>query len=195
MTTRSLAHRAWTAGSLRGAPAGVVAVLGLIGLLLRSSILTLPSETRVLALAMLFVAIAFVALRAPVPASTARTRPAVVLAVGAGAVLITTAAVAPVAPAPLGPWALPLALLAAVAEEALFRRALYGWLEPIGPAVAVAATAAAFALLHLPLYGTSALPVDLGAGLLLSWQRWASGTWTVPAATHGLANVLAVSLR
>ena len=49
--------------------------------------------------------------------------------------------------------------------------------------------------MHVPLYGVAAFPVDLGAGLLLSWQRWASGTWTVPAATHTAANVLAVMLR
>jgi hypothetical protein len=47
----------------------------------------------------------------------------------------------------------------------------------------------------VPLYGVAALPVDLGAGLLLSWQRWAAGTWTVPAATHAAANLLAVVLR
>jgi hypothetical protein len=45
---------------------------------------------------------------------------------------------------------------------------------------------------HLPAYGVAALPVDLGAGLLFSWQRWASGTWTVPAATHAFANALVV---
>ena len=93
------------------------------------------------------------------------------------------------------PSALPLALFAAVAEEALFRRAAYGWLARSGPAVAVAGSALLFAAVHLPLYGVAAFPVDLGAGLLLSWQRWASGTWTVPAATHAAANVLAVMLR
>jgi hypothetical protein len=36
------------------------------------------------------------------------------------------------------------------------------------------------------------VPVDLGAGLVFGWQRWASGTWTVPAATHAADNVLAV---
>ena len=95
-------------------------------------------------------------------------------------------------------WALgllPLAVLAAVAEEALFRRAAYGWLERYGPAVAIIGSALLFAAVHLPLYGAAALPVDVGAGLLLSWQRWASGTWTVPAGTHAAANVLAVVLR
>ena len=57
---------------------------------------------------------------------------------------------------------------------------------------AVVGSAAAFGLIHLPLYGWAAFPVDLGAGLLLSWQRWASGTWAVPAATHAAANLLAV---
>jgi hypothetical protein len=32
----------------------------------------------------------------------------------------------------------------------------------------------------------------VGAGLLFGWQRWASGTWTVPAATHAVANALVV---
>jgi membrane protease YdiL (CAAX protease family) len=49
-----------------------------------------------------------------------------------------------------------------------------------------------FAAVHVPLYGWAALPVDLGAGLLLGWQRHASGTWLVPAATHAVANLLVV---
>jgi len=101
----------------------------------------------------------------------------------------------PFAAAPLGAWALPLAILAAVAEEALFRRAAYGWLARSGALIAVVGSALLFAAIHLPLYGAVAFPVDLGAGLLLSWQRWASGTWTVPAATHAAANLLAVMLR
>ena len=112
----------------------------------------------------------------------------------AGVGLAVLAAGRPVA-APLGSTALPLAILAAVAEEALFRRAAYGWLERSGPVIAVLGSALLFALVHVPLYGVAAFPVDLGAGLLLSWQRWASGTWTVPAATHTAANVLAVMLR
>jgi len=96
---------------------------------------------------------------------------------------------------PLGASAIPLALFAAVAEEALFRRAAYGWLAPSGPAVAVIGTALLFAIVHVPLYGPAAFPVDLGAGLLFSWQRWASGTWAVPAVTHAAANLLAVALR
>ena len=34
--------------------------------------------------------------------------------------------------------------------------------------------------------------VDLGAGLVFGWQRWASGDWRVAAATHALANLAAL---
>jgi membrane protease YdiL (CAAX protease family) len=95
-------------------------------------------------------------------------------------------------PIPWSPWAPVLGVCAAVAEEALFRRLAYGRLLRFGAPVAIVGSAVAFALLHVPLYGVAVLPIDLGAGLLLSWQRWASGTWTVPAATHAAANLLAV---
>jgi membrane protease YdiL (CAAX protease family) len=82
--------------------------------------------------------------------------------------------------------------LAAVSEEAFFRRFLYGRFVTLGAIPAVAGSAVLFALVHLPAYGLAALPVDLAAGFLLSWQRWASGDWTVPAATHVVANLMAV---
>ena len=65
---------------------------------------------------------------------------------------------------------------------------------PAGDAApaAIAISGVVFALVHLPAYGTAAIPVDLGAGLLFGWQRWASGTWATPAITHGAANLLAV---
>jgi membrane protease YdiL (CAAX protease family) len=86
-----------------------------------------------------------------------------------------------------------LAVVAAVAEEALFRRLLYDRLLRFGIVAAVAGSAVVFALVHLPAYGVAAMPVDLGAALLLSWQRYASGRWTVPAVTHAVANLLAVT--
>jgi membrane protease YdiL (CAAX protease family) len=82
--------------------------------------------------------------------------------------------------------------LAAVAEEAFFRRFLYGLLASKGDAVAVAGTAIAFAAVHITVYGVWVLPIDLAAGAVLSWQRWATGSWAVPAITHVLANVLVV---
>jgi membrane protease YdiL (CAAX protease family) len=99
----------------------------------------------------------------------------------------------PVADRRVGGVAVGLALLAAVAEEALFRRVLYDRLLRFGAVVAVLGSAALFALVHLPAYGLAAMPVDVGAALLLGWQRYASGRWTVPAVTHAVANLLAVT--
>jgi membrane protease YdiL (CAAX protease family) len=110
-----------------------------------------------------------------------------VAVVGAGVVA------GPVADRRVGGVAVGLALLAAVAEEALFRRVLYDRLLRFGVVVAVAGSAGVFALVHLPAYGLAAMPVDLGAALLLGWQRYASGRWTVPAVTHAVANLLAVT--
>lgn len=118
-----------------------------------------------------------------------------VLATGAGAVALAAVASTlpgPALPIPGGPVVLALVAGAGVAEEAFFRRLLYGRLLRWGTAAAVVGSAVAFGLLHLPLHGTAALPIDVGAGLFLSWQRWASGTWAVPAATHALANLVVV---
>jgi hypothetical protein len=80
--------------------------------------------------------------------------------------------------------------LAAVAEEAFFRRLVYGALLAAGPAAAVAGSALVFGLVHVTTYGFWVLPLDLAAGALLGWQRAVSGRWTVPALTHVLANAL-----
>jgi membrane protease YdiL (CAAX protease family) len=80
--------------------------------------------------------------------------------------------------------------IAAVAEEALFRRLVYGRLVRFGAAAAVAGSAVLFAAVHVPAYGVAVFPLDLAAGLVLGWQRWASGTWTAPALTHVTANLL-----
>jgi membrane protease YdiL (CAAX protease family) len=82
--------------------------------------------------------------------------------------------------------------LAAIAEEAFFRRLLYGALERHGAALAIGGSTVLFALVHVTVYGWWVLAIDVAAGLVLSWQRWATGSWTVPAATHVVANVLVV---
>ena len=81
-------------------------------------------------------------------------------------------------------------IAAAVGEEVVFRRGLYGAVERWGPLVAVVVSALAFGLVHVPMYGWTVVPVDVGAGLLFGWQRWASGSWTSAAAAHAAANVL-----
>jgi membrane protease YdiL (CAAX protease family) len=116
-----------------------------------------------------------------------------VLAIGVLAVVGAAVVGGPVAERRVGMAAVLLAVVAAVSEEALFRGVLYGRLERFGPMVAVVGSAVVFALVHLPGYGVAAMPVDLGAALLLSWQRYACGRWTVPAVTHVVANLLAVT--
>jgi membrane protease YdiL (CAAX protease family) len=117
----------------------------------------------------------------------------VVLGIGLAGVAGAVVVGGPVADRRVGVVAGGLALVAAVAEEALFRRVLYDRLLRFGVVGAVAGSAVVFALVHLPAYGVAAMPVDLGAALLLSWQRYASGRWTVPAVTHAVANLLAVT--
>jgi membrane protease YdiL (CAAX protease family) len=115
------------------------------------------------------------------------------LGLGLAGVAGAVVAGGPVADRRVGVVAGGLALVAAVAEEALFRRVLYDRLLRFGVVAAVAGSAMVFVLVHLPAYGVAAMPVDLGAALLLSWQRYASGRWTVPAVTHAVANLLAVT--
>jgi membrane protease YdiL (CAAX protease family) len=186
------------AGERRGvtdlATLGLVTT-GLALLLARIWLPALGSAGRLAALTATMVAILAGSLLVPVAGGRVILRPSLVLAIGLAAIVVALAAGGRPVPAPDAVWSLPLSLLAAVAEEALFRRFAYGALERRGPAIAVGVTALAFALIHVPLYGWAVFPVDLGAGLLLSWQRWASGTWTVPAATHAASNVVMTVLR
>lgn len=95
-------------------------------------------------------------------------------------------------PAPATAFVVGLNTLAAVAEEAFFRRLAYGALLAGGPVAAVVGSAVLFAAVHVTVYGFWVLPLDLAAGLLFGWQRQATGSWAVPAATHAAANVLVV---
>jgi len=164
-------------------------------LLVRTWLPALGATGRVVGLAATLLAILAGSLLVPAVRSSTRLHPGLVLVIGLSAVALALATGGAPVPAPLTSWALPLTVLAAVAEEALFRRAAYGALERHGAVVAIGVTALVFALVHVPLYGVAVFPVDLGAGLLLSWQRWASGSWTAPAATHAAANVVMTVMR
>src|SRR5207247_2836074 len=122
-------------------------------------------------------------------AAPARAGAAAVTAVGLAAFVVGRLAGGH-APAPFTPTILALTTLAAVAEEAFFRRLVYGALAPGGPALAVGGSALLFALVHVTVYGAWVLPIDLAAGLVLSWQRWSTGSWSVPALTYVLPNLL-----
>jgi membrane protease YdiL (CAAX protease family) len=169
---------------------------GLAFLLARPALGTLPAAVPLLAAGYLAMTAAALAAPAPGAAADGSAPPlgwAAPLGIGLAAVAAAGVVAGPAPPPRVGAAAAGLALLAAVAEEALFRRLLYARLARYGAVVAVLGSATLFALVHLPAYGTAALPVDLGAGLLLSWQRFASGRWTVPAVTHAVANLLAVT--
>jgi membrane protease YdiL (CAAX protease family) len=172
-------------------PPAAVAAGGAALLLSRPFLSGTPSAG--FALAAGYVVLAAASLAASPGDERPRTATTAVLGLGLAAVLAATWMTAPPPPVPTGgAGAILLTSLAAVSEEAFFRRFLYGRMLRYGAGVAVAGSALAFALVHLPAYGWPALPIDLGAGLLFSWQRWASGRWSVPAATHVVADLLAV---
>ena len=82
--------------------------------------------------------------------------------------------------------------LAAVAEEALFRRVAYDALLAAGPVVAIGGSALLFGLAHVTVYGWWAFPLDVAAGVVFGCQRWAGGSWMIPAVSHALADLLVV---
>jgi len=188
-------HRAWAPP---GALTALVIATGCALLLARPALL--PSgEDPTARLVALFVALGVVGAAWPLArhatnAPARATATAAALAVGLVAFSVGRFATGgPAAVHPMFVRAVVLNSLAAVAEEAFFRRLLYGAVDArYGPAAAVAVSAVAFAAVHVTVWGWWVLPVDLAAGLLLSWQRAASGRWSVPAATHVFANVLAL---
>jgi hypothetical protein len=129
------------------------------------------------------------------PLSPVERRPPALSWVAAAAVGLAAFGLArllamPFAAPPAGALVVAATGLAAVCEEAFFRRLVYGWLEPLGAPLAVIGSAALFALVHLPAYGARVLPIDLAAGMLFGWQRWASGGWRASGLTHTGANLL-----
>ena len=175
-----------------GAVAAVVVVaVGSILLALRP-LSEVTADTRVVLFGATYLTVGIASMAVPVARDRPHLPPVMALGLGLAAILLAARVVGPSVPSPWSAAALPLLLLAAVAEEALFRRVAYARLEQLGAVVAIAGSALLFGLVHVPAYGIAALPVDVGAGLLLGWQRWASGTWTVPAATHAFANAVVV---
>ena len=86
--------------------------------------------------------------------------------------------------------------LVAVAEEVLLRGALFEVVtRHRGENSAVAVGAVAFALLHVPVYGWSVLPLDLAVGVVLGVLRVVSGSVAAPAITHTLADLAGWWLR
>jgi membrane protease YdiL (CAAX protease family) len=184
----------------QGAPRGLAPLIALVAgatlLLARPLVLSRGGSIPPLLLAVLYAELLCLSLAAPHSGREAERRevnPAIAIGLGLVAVLSASRVVGQAVPVAAGATAAGLNVLAALAEEAFFRGLVYGWLRRFGPVVAVGASALAFALIHVPMYGPAALWVDLGGGLVLGWQRWATAGWAAPAATHAFANLVVMA--
>ncbi len=186
------------AGVAHPGVAAVVVVIGCVLLEARGLLVAVLPDPAV-TLVVLFVVVGAVGLAWPIgPSGSAEpnphpwTRSAAVFGVGVVAFGLGRWVGAGQAPG-LDTWPLVAAsALAAVAEEAFFRRLCFALLLPAGTTWAVVGSAVLFAAVHLTTYGAWVLPLDLAAGLVLGWQRLASGSWRVPALTHVIVNLLVV---
>ncbi|HEX8025015.1 MAG TPA: CPBP family intramembrane glutamic endopeptidase, partial [Candidatus Limnocylindrales bacterium] len=88
-----------------------------------------------------------------------------------------------------GPW-LVATVVVALAEDLILRGVLFGMLERAARwPFALFVTSAAFALMHVPVYGWHVVPLDLGVGLFLGGLRLATGGWLAPGVAHVVADV------
>jgi membrane protease YdiL (CAAX protease family) len=86
-------------------------------------------------------------------------------------------------------WAL-ITIVVASAEELVLRGALFNAIrDATGLLSAVVFTSAAFALMHVPLYGWHVVPLDLGVGVFLAGLRLASGGVAAPVVAHVIADL------
>jgi membrane protease YdiL (CAAX protease family) len=92
-------------------------------------------------------------------------------------------------PEPLIAWA-GITVLVAVAEELVLRGALLdAATAAFGPTAAIALTSVAFGLVHVPLYGWSVVPLDIGVGILFAGLRLVTGSVAAPALAHLIADL------
>jgi membrane protease YdiL (CAAX protease family) len=78
----------------------------------------------------------------------------------------------------------------ALGEELLLRGALFAAIDDVvGVKTALVVTTVVFALVHVPLYGMHALPLDLAVGLWLGGLRVATGDVAAPATAHVVADL------
>ena len=115
----------------------------------------------------------------------------VVLGTVVGLLLIGPAVTGRLAGRPIGDfwsWAA-IAAIVATLEETAIRGVLYRhWLAEAGPLAAVALGAVVFALIHLPRYGLTALPLDFAVGLALGGLRAVTGRVIPCAVAHTIAD-------
>ena len=84
----------------------------------------------------------------------------------------------------------PALLWVAPAEELVLRGVLQPQLRrALGPGAAILAVGVLFAAIHLPVYGWSAMPLDLGVGILLGWLREETRSVAACVTAHTLADL------
>ncbi len=87
------------------------------------------------------------------------------------------------------PWVAATSLVA-TAEEAVLRGSLWRWIAGAGgDMVALLLTSVMFALIHIPVYGVTVVPLDLGVGLFLGGLRLWFGSPAAPAVAHMVADL------
>jgi len=130
----------------------------------------------------------------PAPPTGRATKRALGWGLVGGAVLVAGPALRAGSPVPgrgaagFAPWGLAVALVVC-AEEAFLRGALWQACQRWGGgAAALVVTTGGFALIHVPLYGWGALPLDTAVGLALGGLRMASGSVAAPAVAHLVAD-------
>lgn len=80
-------------------------------------------------------------------------------------------------------------VLVATLEEIVIRGRLQpAWTAEAGPVVGLLASAIVFAVIHLPRYGVSAMPLDFGVGLALAGLRAVTGRVAPCAIAHVIAD-------
>ena len=122
------------------------------------------------------------------PAARRRLAEPVLWGIGGAALLVCGPLLAwHPGPSPTGafaPWAVAVTIVV-VAEEAFLRGALWrACARRTGGAGALVVTTAAFAGMHVPVYGWRAVPLDLVVGALLGGLRLGSGSVVAPTVAH-----------
>jgi membrane protease YdiL (CAAX protease family) len=82
-----------------------------------------------------------------------------------------------------------IAAVVATLEEVVIRgRLQQRWTQELGPLAAILAGALVFALIHLPRYGLSAMPLDFSVGVALGGLRAVTGRVMPGAIAHVMAD-------
>ena len=130
-------------------------------------------------------------LRYPLPALPAGGRESLVAGVAVGLVLLFPVMGAGASGRTLSGfwgWGAAIVVIATLEEVVIRGRLQPAWTEEAGPVMGLLASAAVFALIHLPRYGVGAMPLDFAVGLALGGLRAVTGRVMPCAIAHVIAD-------